>query len=63
MGVGFLPIHRIQDELESGELNPLQLASYEFRSNELSMAWRKDNQGKALAWSIEKVQETSNKLI
>lgn len=63
VGVGFLPIHRIQKELESGELVSLQLASYESRNSELSMAWRKNNQGKALAWFIEKVQEISDKLI
>jgi DNA-binding transcriptional LysR family regulator len=63
IGVGFLPIHRIQKELDSGELVSLQLANYESRDSELSMAWRKKNQGKALAWFIEKVQEISDKLI
>jgi len=63
VGVGFLPVHRIQDELESGELVALQLASYESRNSEISMAWRKDNKGKALAWFIEKVQKISDELV
>ncbi|WNC73963.1 LysR substrate-binding domain-containing protein [Thalassotalea psychrophila] len=63
VGIGFLPVHRIQDELESGELVSLQLASYESRTNQLIMAWNKDNQGKALAWFIEKIQAISDKLI
>lgn len=63
IGVGFLPTHRIQDELDSGELVALQLASYESRNNELNMAWPKSNKGKALAWFIEKIQGISKELI
>lgn len=57
LGVGFLPLHRIKDELESGELITLQLADYESRKSELAMAWRKENKGKALAWFIDKLQQ------
>tara|TARA_B100000787_G_scaffold160963_1_gene140386 strand:+ start:187 stop:435 length:249 start_codon:yes stop_codon:yes gene_type:complete len=62
-GCWILPIHRIREELESGELVALKLASYERRSSELSMAWRKNNQGKALSWFVEKVKDISDKLI
>jgi len=63
IGVGFLPIHRIKNEIKSGALLELQLANHENRSSELSIAWRKDNHGKALAWFIEKIQGISDELI
>jgi DNA-binding transcriptional LysR family regulator len=63
LGVGYLPIHRIGTKLESGELVTVQLANYESRNSELSMAWRKDNKGKALAWFVNSIQEIASELI
>jgi DNA-binding transcriptional LysR family regulator len=57
LGVGYLPLHRIKAQLGSGELATIQLANYENRNSELSMAWRKDNQGKALAWFVSQIKE------
>lgn len=57
LGVGFLPVHRIREQLASGQLITLTLEKYENRSNNLYMAWRKDNQGKALAWFVNNIQE------
>jgi DNA-binding transcriptional LysR family regulator len=62
LGVGYLPIHRIKAQLESGELATIQIANYENRNSELSMAWRKDNQGKALAWFVSHIQEMVTEL-
>jgi len=63
LGVGFLPTHRIQDLLKSGELVTLELANHESKNSELNMAWRKDNKGKALAWFVEHLQTIADKLI
>jgi len=57
LGVGFLPIHRIQAHLASGELVILHLAQQENRKSPLSMVWHKDNQGKALAWFVEHIKQ------
>ena len=56
LGVGFLPIHRIEEYLKSGELIALNVKKIESRKSELSMAWHKDNQGKALAWFVNRIQ-------
>jgi DNA-binding transcriptional LysR family regulator len=62
LGVGYLPIHRIQQELISGQLIALSLEEPEDRSHELCMAWKKSNQGKALAWFINNIQKMETKL-
>ena len=58
LGIGFLPIHRAEDYLKSGELIALNVEEVENRKSELSMAWHKDNKGRALAWFIKRIQET-----
>lgn len=63
LGVGFLPLHRIKHHLATGDLVILQLANYENRHAELSMSWRKDNKGKALAWFVDKIQQSPNSLV
>jgi DNA-binding transcriptional LysR family regulator len=62
LGVGFLPAHRVKYELESGQLNTLELEEVDNRNSKLSMAWRKDNHGKALAWIVSNIQEPAVKL-
>jgi DNA-binding transcriptional LysR family regulator len=52
IGVGFVPLHRAQALLASGEL--VQLPCTIPRPDiPIYMAWRKDNPGKALAWFVE----------
>ena len=58
LGVGYLPLHRIQQEIESGELKIVQLKE----SREpllISIAWRETSKGKALNWFIKRVKEMS----
>lgn len=51
VGVGFLPRHLIQSQLEKGELVAVP-CSIPRPKAPLYMAWRKENRGKALAWFI-----------
>lgn len=52
VGVGFLPRHLATPYIEKGELVAVPCAIPR-SSQALYMAWRKDAQGKALAWFIE----------
>lgn len=51
VGVGFLPRHRIVDELAAGRLRELPLAEPRL-PQPISVAWQAANKGKALAWFI-----------
>ena len=56
LGVGYLPAHRIQQALQMGQLVALTVEKSEDRNQDLCVAWRKDNKGKALAWFVEQIQ-------
>lgn len=52
LGVGYLPLHRIQGELARGELVLPPLEEKD-EPNELVMAWKKGKTGRALQWFVE----------
>lgn len=54
LGAGFLPRHRIEDLVERGELIVLPTEA-PFPSNQLFVAWRRGNRGKALNWFAERL--------
>jgi DNA-binding transcriptional LysR family regulator len=56
LGVGYLPVTRIQQALQRGQLMQLAVKNPDNRELNMNMAWRKDNPGKALAWFVEKIQ-------
>jgi DNA-binding transcriptional LysR family regulator len=55
LGVGFLPMHRIQKQLDDGDLIALTLAK-EVEKTSLYMAWKTNNKGRALQWFIKKLR-------
>jgi DNA-binding transcriptional LysR family regulator len=58
VGVGFLPTHLIQQEIQRGDL--VVLACAVPRPNiPLYIAWRKHNSGKALQWFVEACEKTN----
>ena len=63
LGVGYLPIHRIQSELDTKQLVALKVEQPEDRCHELCIAWRKDNQGKALDWFVKKIKPIKAELL
>lgn len=52
LGVGFLPSHRIQQELADGLLIPLNMPT---SVDTAVTAWRKGTQGPALEWFVERI--------
>jgi len=54
LGVGFLPRHRIQKQLDNGHLVVLPLAE-EIPQTPLHLVWKSNNKGKALRWFINKL--------
>jgi DNA-binding transcriptional LysR family regulator len=58
VGVGFLPTHMIQDEIQRGDLVVLDCTVPRPRGP-LYLAWRKANKGKALHWFIEACEKAA----
>ena len=56
IGVGFLPTHRITDELETGKLIPLSITK-DIPLTSLFMGWRANNKGRAIKWFIDKLRD------
>lgn len=56
LGVGYLPRHRIKKELAEGSLVALTLDTPRAAAP-ISVAWRRNNQGKALKWFVEQLQQ------
>lgn len=57
LGVGYLPIHRIEQELQTGQLVAMEVLPSQSRINSINIAWKKNNKGKALHWFIERLEK------
>lgn len=58
LGIGFLPKHRIQDELKRGLLIALQIADFN-GLEAIHLAWKAGNKGKVLRWFIDELGRPS----
>lgn len=56
LGVGYLPSHRIVQELADGRLALLTLATPR-PPEEISVAWRRGNTGKGLKWFVDRLKQ------
>jgi len=57
VGIGFLPRHRIESYLESGELKLCQLVDSEPVESQILLAWKRVNHGKGLKTLIKMLQD------
>jgi hypothetical protein len=55
LGVGYLPRHRISEELKNDKLRLLTVLE-EQPQTPLHLIWKKSNQGKALRWFVNELQ-------
>lgn len=56
LGVGYLPIHRIREEIKSEQLKLLTVLE-EQPQTPLHLIWKKSNKGKALHWFVNELQQ------
>ena len=56
LGVGYLPLHRIMQQLADGRLEILALDAPR-PPVEISVAWRRGNTGKALKWFVDHLKQ------
>ena len=56
LGVGYLPLHRIMQQLADGRLEILALDAPR-PPVEISVAWRRGNTGKALKWFVDRLKQ------
>ena len=59
LGVGFLPAHRIQQELAQGLLIALPVAET-IATESLHIAWKSHNKGKVLRWFIKQLSQPTS---
>lgn len=58
LGVGYLPLDKIRDEISSGELVPLEIRGVE-SSTKIHVSWHREAKGKALLWLVGRLLETA----
>ncbi len=58
LGVGYLPRHRIQQQLADGQLEVLSIEASR-PPVKISMAWQRANTGKGLKWFIDHLKQAS----
>ena len=56
LGIGYLPLHWAQAAIDAGQLRIKSVEAAPNRST-FQVAWRSDNQGKALKWFVEKLKQ------
>lgn len=56
LGVGYLPLHRIRQELAGGRLEILTLETPR-PPVDISVAWARGNKGKALKWFVDRLKK------
>ncbi|MFT5451258.1 MAG: DNA-binding transcriptional LysR family regulator [Enterobacterales bacterium] len=56
LGVGYLPLHRIREEIKNEQLKLLTVLD-EQPQTPLHLIWKKSNKGKALRWFIKELEE------
>lgn len=56
LGAGYLPLHRIRQELVEGRLRILPLQEQRLHQP-ISIAWRNSSKGKALKWFVNRLQK------